>query len=253
MFSAAFAKLGLDFAYLAFRVKKEELEAALAGLRALGFAGCNVTIPHKIDAIKHLDLLDETARASGTVNVIANADGKLVGYNTDGAGALASLEANGVKLDNRTILIIGYGGAARALGFELALRRHPKQILILGRDAGKASALSRELGRTVSSATSSPEAAGEADIIINATPLGMHPNIDQTPLSASFLKEGSTVFDLVYNPTETRLLREARKRGCFVIGGLEMLVQQAGRAFTIWTGRDAPIEAMRRAAEEAAD
>ena len=252
MFSAAFDKLGLDFAYLAFRVKREDLQTAVEGLRVLGAAGCNVTIPHKIEIIRYLDILDNTARDSGTVNVISNVEGRLVGHNTDGAGALASLEINGVGLDNRTVLIIGYGGAARAVAFELANKRRPRQILIMGRDQSKTSALVKALEGLVPASAASAEGAEKADVIINATPVGMHPHTGETPLPSAYIPKGSVVLDLVYNPLETRLLKESREKGCFAIGGLEMLVQQGGMAFKIWTGRDAPLNAMREAAKEAA-
>jgi len=294
MFSAAFSSLGLDYAYLAFRVRREDLGVALEGLRATGFAGCNVTVPHKISVIRHLDRLDPHAELAGSVNVVANRGGELVGYSTDGEAALISLEANGVSIDGRRVLIVGYGGAARAVAFEIALKRKPERLLITGRDPAKASELAAELGRLTGAPASAAaldavarggegggrevevkiemeekeageERAGagagtgtgtgtgvgagaaDADIIINATPSGMHPLVGECPLPAGALREGAAVLDLVYNPAETRLLRLAKERGCTAIDGLEMLVQQGARGFSIWTGIAAPVGVMREA------
>jgi len=252
MFSAIFTKLNADYVYLAFRVSREDLRTALEGLRAIGFVGCNVTMPHKIEVVKYLDRLDEMAQLIGSVNVVANRGGELVGYNTDGAGALVSLDAEGVDVDNRRVLVVGYGGAARAVAFELAMRRKPAELLIAGRNQTKAAGLAEALGKMVRAraiALGQVETA-EADVIINATPAGMYPRVEESPLPEAVLRRGVAVLDLVYDPVETKLLRLAREKGCKVINGLETLVQQGAMTFTIWTGLEAPIEEMRQAARE---
>jgi len=248
MMNAAFRELGVDCAYLAFRVTKDDLGAAVAGLRALGVLGCNVTIPHKTRVAPHLDRLDESAAPSGSVNVISNSRGELVGHNTDGMGALRALEAGGARLKGARVLILGYGGSARGVAFELARRRSVAEILVSGRSLPDASRLARDLS-SLSLASALPLGrCGEAkaDIVINCTPVGMDGS------GASLLRQGDlrsdcTVLDLVYAPPETELLRLARASGRRAIGGLEVLVQQGARALEIWLGRPAPIEAMRQA------
>jgi len=252
IFSAIFSRLSMDYVYMAFRVRREDLGKALEGLRAVGFVGCNVTMPNKIGVVRYLDRLDEMARLIGSVNVVANRGGELVGYNTDGAGALASLDIEGVDVDNRRVLVVGYGGAARAVAFELAIKRKPAELLIAGRNQAKAAGLAKALEKTVCTraiALGQVETA-EADVIINATPAGMYPRVDESPLPETVLRRGVAVLDLVYNPVETKLLRLAREKGCKVINGLETLVQQGAMTFTIWTGLAAPMEEMRQAARE---
>jgi shikimate dehydrogenase len=252
MFSAIFSKLNMDYAYLAFRVRRADLGKALEGLRAIGFVGCNVTMPHKIEVMKYLDSWDEMTRLIGSVNVVANRGGKLVGYNTDGAGALATLDIEGVDVDNQRVLVVGYGGAARAVAFELAMKKKPAELLIAGRDQAKAVGLAEALEKTICTKAMALDQveAVETDVIINATPVGMYPRVEESPLPERVLRKGVAVLDLVYSPVETKLLRLAREKGCKVINGLEMLVQQGAMTFTIWTGLAAPIEEMREAARE---
>jgi shikimate dehydrogenase len=253
MFKAAFRKEGEGCAYLAFRVRSEDLGKAIEGLKAIGFAGCNVTIPHKLAVKKHLDRLDRSAEASGSVNVIAYANGELVGHNTDGAGAVAALEMEGVSLNGKRILLLGYGGASKAIAFEIAHGAKPEALIIAGRDASRASSLARELSQYVRSDALQLDDAGfaGADVIINCTPVGMWPKTDASPLLPGALHGCETVMDLVYNPPETKLLRLARAQGCKTIGGIEMLVRQGARAFEIWLGKEAPIDEMRKAVKEA--
>lgn len=248
IFSAAFSATGVDCAYLAFRVRKDDLKIALDGLRAMGFMGCNVTMPHKIEVAKCVTRLEGTAGLVGSVNVISNQDGELVGSNTDGLGALVSLETNGVTLDGRRILLIGYGGVGRAVAFEVAKARRPAELMITGRDLAKASELARELGAFAKARALSLENMESADVIINATPVGMYPLVDELPLPESVLQPGTTVFDLVYHPLETKLLRLSSKKGCKTINGLEMLLQQGALTFEIWTGLKPPLREMRKAA-----
>ncbi|MEN3057394.1 MAG: shikimate dehydrogenase [Candidatus Methanosuratincola petrocarbonis] len=253
IFTKAFEARGVDAAYLAFRVPSRHLGEAMAGLRALGLSGCNVTIPHKIAVMDHLDAVEGAAKEIGAVNVVKFENGRAVGYNTDGEGALRAL--SGRRLSGRKVAILGYGGAARAVAISIASSQSPEEIIISGRDPAKAEGLARRLGTLfgVKSRTSSIDGLGDAlpDVLINATPLGMAPRVEEMPVDSSVLRSGMVVFDLVYNPAETKLLREAKAKGCITIGGLEMLVGQATAAFEIWTGIDAPLGEMREAAEEA--
>jgi shikimate dehydrogenase len=249
MINAAFREMGKDCVYLAFRVRKEDLGITIKGLKALGFLGCNVTIPHKVSVKEHLDRIDESARLSGAVNVISNSAGELIGYNTDGAGALKALEAGGRRLSGAKVLILGYGGAARGVAFEIAQKGNPAELAISGRSLSKALSLAREVS-ALAPAHAIPLSGcreARADIIINCTPVGMWPKINVSLLKAEDLGANCTVMDLVYTPPETELMRLARLRGCKIISGLEMLVQQGARAFEIWLGEPAPIDVMRRA------
>jgi shikimate dehydrogenase len=251
MFNSAFAAEGMDMAYLAFRVGQAELGRAMEGLRALGFVGCNVTVPHKVEVMRHLDRLDESAKRPGSVNVILNRGGELIGYSTDGYGAVKALEREGVRLEGKRVLLLGYGGGARAVAFELAGTMKCAEILIAGRDQVKASALAGEVATLARSRAIPLGEAGSAaaDMLINCTPVGMWPHSESAPVPTESIGIGTAVMDLVYNPAETKLLKMARARGCKAIGGLEMLVQQGAKAFEIWFGRAAPVEVMRKAVE----
>jgi len=251
MFNSAFAAEGMDLVYVAFRVGKAELGKAMEGLRALGFVGCNVTIPHKVEVIGHLDRLDGSARGPGSVNVVLNRGGELIGYSTDGYGAVKALGQEGIRLEGKRVLLLGYGGGARAVAFELARSLKGIEIIIAGRDAARASALAGEVAALAPSRAIPLGEAGTvgAEVMINCTPVGMWPNADASPVPAESIAMGMVVMDLVYNPAETRLLKIARARGCRVIGGLEMLVQQGAKAFEIWFGREAPVAVMRKAVE----
>ena len=248
--NAAFKHLGLDYVYVAFRVRYEELEWAMQGVRSLGIRGLNVTMPHKIGVIRYLDHLDPEAELLGAVNTILNDDGALVGYNTDGRGALkALLEVDG-DLKAKKVLIIGAGGASRALSFTLAPR--VRELTILNRTYGRAKTLAEDLKKkvegTVRACRLSDETLKEelenSDVVINATPVGMRPNEDETPIPKELLRPDLTVFDLVYNPIETRLLKEAKAVGAKTIDGLTMLVYQGAASFELWTGVEAPVEVM---------
>ncbi|MDH7556029.1 MAG: shikimate dehydrogenase [Candidatus Methanosuratincola sp.] len=253
IFTRAFEACGVDATYLAFRVPSRCLGEAMAGLRALGLSGCNVTIPHKIAVMDHLDAVEGTAKEIGAVNVIRVENGRSVGYNTDGEGALRALQ--GKKIEGKRVAILGYGGAARAVAFSIASTQSPDEVIISGRDPAKAEGLAQRLRAlfSVKSRPSSIEGLGEAlpDVLINATPIGMAPWVEEIPVDRDVLRAGMVVFDLVYNPAETKLLREAKAKGCIAVGGMEMLVGQAAAAFEIWTGINAPLKEMRRAAEGA--
>jgi shikimate dehydrogenase len=256
--NAAFQHLGLDYAYVVFTVGREKLGDAISGMRSLGFHGLNVTMPHKIDVIQHLDELDETAKNIGSVNTVLNRDGTLIGYTTDGIGSLKALRYNRVNPSGKKIVLLGAGGASRSVSFTLA--KEAKELVILNRTLRRAERLVSDLthllgkGREVRAERLSDEKLeeelGEADILVNATSVGMRPREALTPVDASLLRPNLVVFDLVYEALETRLLREARRIGAKTIDGLSLLVHQGAASFEIWTGVKAPIEVMMDAALE---
>lgn len=253
MFNSAFADQGMDYVYLAFRVAKPDLYKAVEGLKVLSFVGCNVTIPHKVEVVKYLDRLDDSAQWSGSVNVILNRGGELIGHSTDGYGAVMALEREGVVLEGKRIILLGYGGGARAVAFELTRRLQSFELIIAGRDRAVASTLAEDVSPLGKASAIELAEVGKtgADIIINCTPVGMWPDVDGSPIPAEAIGIGTTVMDMVYNPAETKLLKMAKARGCKTVGGLEMLVQQGAKAFEIWFGRQAPVDIMRRVVEGA--
>ena len=249
--NAAFRHLGLDWVYTAFRV--EDLAPAIAGVRALGIRGVSITIPHKVAALPLLDSLEETAAKIGAVNTIVNAGGRLHGINTDGAGALRALTGAGHNPAGDSVLILGSGGAARAIAFTLAVHAAPARLAIAGIVPGELAALCADIAAATPvspvpvamTAATLREAVAGARIIINCTPLGMHPQTESSPLPAELLGSGQVVFDIVYNPLMTKLLKDARARGAAVICGIEMFLNQACLQFEHWTGLPAPAEVMR--------
>ena len=254
MHNAAFNHLKLDFVFLAFRVKAAALEDAMRGMRGLGIRGLNVTMPHKTAVTKHLDEVDPTVKFLDSANTILNDDGRLLGFNTDGVGALKALRENEVNLDGKKLLLLGAGGAAKAIAFSLA--KEVGELVILNRASEKAKelaeALSQVYGNKVVGETLSPstiqKSIQNADIVINATSVGMHPHVSQSLVAPQWLKPDLTVMDIVYNPVETKLAKDAKAAGANVISGVEMLLYQGAASFEIWTGRSAPIEVMRKAA-----
>ncbi|MEM2937205.1 MAG: shikimate dehydrogenase [Candidatus Bathyarchaeia archaeon] len=251
--NAAFKHLKLNFVYVAFRVKKEELEEAVHGVRSLNIHGLNVTMPHKSAIIKYLDEIEPTARAVGSVNTVLNADGKLIGFNTDGVGALNALKKNQIELNGKKLLVLGAGGAAKAIAFHLA--PEVEELRILNRTGEKArqlaSFLQEKFNKKILGNTLSPSLLKEwlkdADILINATSAGMHPNSDQTLVKREWLNPKLAVMDIVYNPIETRLIKDAKAVGAKVVYGTEMLVYQGAASFEIWCGCPAPVDVMREA------
>jgi shikimate dehydrogenase len=253
--NAAFNDLKLDFVFLAFNVKAAELENAMRGMQGLGIHGLNVTMPHKSTVIAYLDEVDSTVKFLGSANTILNKDGKLYGFNTDGTGALKALRENGVeKLSEKEVLLLGAGGAAKAIAFSLA--KEVGELVVLNRAAEKAKRLAEALGRTLNKkvvgGALSPDTIAEnlqdSDVLINATSVGMHPEADQSVVMSQLLRSDLTVLDIVYNPVETKLAKAAKAAGAKVISGVEMLIYQGAASFEIWTGRSAPIEVMRLAA-----
>ena len=254
MHNAAFKELGLDYLYVSFRVRKEELGKAVESIRALNIRGLNVTTPHKVAIIPFLDELDPLVERIGAVNTIVNDDGVLTGYNTDATGFLQALLDKGVKPERKNTVILGAGGASRAISFILAERG--AHLVILNRllELDWAEELAQRISQVFKKEVRALELDEKnlemmlegADILINATSVGMSPDVDETPVPARLLKPALIVFDIVYNPIQTRLLKEAEAAGAQTIGGLDMLVWQGAIAFEKWTGRKAPLDLMRR-------
>jgi shikimate dehydrogenase len=255
MQNAALRAAGLNNRYRLLPVPPAELAGKVVELRNPKVVGFNVTIPHKIAIIPMLDKVDWDAAAIGAVNTVVNENGRLVGHNTDCVAAVRVLEEASGGLAGRRVVCIGAGGAARAVVYGLA--PHVAEITILARDETKAESLAGQM-RAHSGADfraggldEAAKALRSADILVNATPVGMHPNVDSTPVEPSTFHGGLLVFDLVYNPERTRLLRDAESAGARTVGGLGMLVYQGAEAYRLWTGRKAPMELMMETARSA--
>jgi shikimate dehydrogenase len=241
MYNAAFRHLGVNAVYVAFQVV--DLPQAVSGLRGLDIGGVSVTIPFKEEIIPLLDVLDLRAANIGAVNTVANRNGRLIGYNTDWLGAVTALQEK-TDLEGRHVLILGAGGAARAIAFGI--------ISVGGRvsltDLNQARAAA--LARTLKAEAIPPESLDgcPATILVNATPMGMAPNLDGIAIAPDLLGRFETVMDIVYQPLATRLLRQAEQRGASTIDGLQMLIHQATAQYELLTGLPAPAEVMAKAA-----
>ncbi len=252
--NAAFQHLKLDFVFLAFKVNTAGLENAMRGMRGLGVRGLNVTMPLKTAVIKHLDEADSTVRFLGSANTILNDAGKLSGFNTDGVGALNALRENGADPAGKKVLLLGAGGAAKAIAHTLA--REAGELCILNRVPEKAAVLAHALGRmfdkkivgNVLSPSTVETNLQDADVLVNATSVGMHPQVNQSLAEPQWLKPDLTVMDIVYKPLETKLAKAAKAAGAHVISGVEMLLYQGAESFKIWTGQTAPVKVMQTAA-----
>ncbi len=262
MHNRAFAVCRLNCCYVPFKVAVADLQAAVAAVRALGLGGINVTIPHKQRVMACLDEIDRSAALIGAVNTIVNRDGRLTGYNTDGTGWLASLRLDaGFEPAGKRVVLLGAGGAARAVSFGL-VQSGVGSLDIFDLDARRAERLADDLAMVAGCPVAAGEMAGDtlpaalavADLLINATPAGMFPE-DQAepPVDPRQLASQPLVYDLVYNPADTRLLKEASVLGCRVLNGTGMLLYQGALAFELWTGLQAPVEIMRQALNEALD
>lgn len=254
MHNAAFEASGLDFVYVAFKVKPSCVADAVNGMRALNIRGLNVTMPHKKSVMKNLDRIDLSAQIIDSVNTILNKENLLFGFNTDGVGAVKALKENGVPLKGRKVLLLGAGGAARAIAYALA--KEADELTILNRTVKDAQALAKLIEKTASKRIVSGSLSLEdidsnlqdSDILINATSVGMKPHPDQTPVPIELLRKNLAVMDIVYNPLETKLAKDAQTLGAKVVSGIEMLIYQGAASFEIWTGKSAPVEVMRKAA-----
>jgi shikimate dehydrogenase len=254
--NAAFQKLGLNFVYLAFRV--DTIGDAIRGLRAIGgFRGASVTIPHKVSVVPFLDDVESTANQIGAVNTILSVDGKLTGYNTDATGALRALCEGGAPLKNETVVMLGSGGAARAIAFALAAEGEVSCLNLLGIEEKERMALAADLrARTTMNVVDAnlDDAAlrvllPQARVLIHCTPIGMAPKIGKSCVPPMLLHRGLTVMDIVYNPRDTQLLKDAQSAGCRIIRGLEMFLHQAAAQFELWTNKPAPTDVMREVLE----
>lgn len=257
MHNAAFSNLGINWSYVPLPVQPGRIKGAISGLLALGFRGANVTIPHKQAVIPFLHKLSPEAKAIGAVNtIVVEKNGTLVGHNTDSSGFIASLRQSEFEPQGKEAIVIGAGGSARAAVYGL-LAAGTKRITVLNRTLAQAEGLisafvdERLHAEKLSSGTLI-KAAGDGDLLVNATPAGMWPNIDGSIWPDNVpVPRHLTVFDLVYNPVETHLLQQASVSGARAISGLEMLLFQGAAAFALWTGKEAPIATMRAALKEA--
>ena len=249
----------VDYIYLPFDVVADNLEIALKGVVALGISGLNITIPHKEKIIKYLDELSEEAAMIGAVNTIVNEHGKLKGYNTDINGILESLSEFKDLITGSKVCVIGAGGGARAVIYTLIRYFKPEQITIINRTIQSADTLQNYFSEKMrfdnfkTSDLFPPdliETFNSSSLIVNSTPVGMFPDVDDSPtnLSESFHKD-QLVFDMIYNPTETKLLNLAKQQGATTLGGLKMLVHQAAKSFELWTGEEPPVEKLFRSLE----
>lgn len=254
--NAAFQHLGLNYVYVALKV--EDLEGAMRGVRALtGIRGLSVTIPHKVAVLPYLDRIDPTARNIGAVNTIVSDGGELTGYNTDASGALAALRASGGPLDGARALLLGSGGAARAIAFALCMEAKVAALTILAVIDQEREILVRDLlektGTAVTGLPLTPEMLArqipEAQVMIHCTPVGMSPRTAETCVPGRLLRPNLTVMDIVYNPLETRLLADAKQAGCMTVRGIEMFLHQAVGQFELWTQQPAPAAVMRSVLE----
>lgn len=240
MHNRAFDDNGIDAEYVKFHVKKEQLHDAMLGMKALGIQGVNVTVPHKEHVMPLLDGIDPLAEAIGAVNTIVNENGKLIGYNTDGLGFVEGLKKiAGDFLENKTMLIIGAGGAAKAIYYTLA-SLGVRKIDVTNRTPGRAEKMIEScpfaLHSTFLPLGDAENTLNQYDIIIQTTSIGMFPHIENSPLTIKELKQGSIVSDIIYNPLETTLLRQAKQKGALTQNGLDMFVYQGAHSFKKWTG-----------------
>ena len=249
MHNAAFEELNLNYCYVTFRVHPDALGNAVSGIRALSLGGVNVTVPHKENVMAFLDEINEEAQFIGAVNTIKNEGGKLTGFNTDGRGFMQSLAEADIEVRDKRVLIVGTGGAARAIGYYLC--KEATKVHLFDVDNPKAEALAKHLngvrqnaGTIDAASMTSKEFIAGIDIIINATPLGLKPG-DSSPVDISLIKKEHVVCDLIYK--ETPILRAAAEKGCKTMHGLGMLLWQGVIAFEIWTGVRPPVEVMKEA------
>lgn len=254
--NAALEAMALHACYLPLPCPPERLCEAIAGLRAFDFVGANVTIPHKEAVIPYLDDLSPESRFTRSVNTVYWEGERLRGTTTDATGALLNLEASGVSLSGKRVALLGTGGAARALGFVLArgeclgitgesLSFTVPELIILGRDPAKAARLAEEIARATHSSTGLDHArltdfttrCRDAELVINCTSVGMEPHAEQCPIESDGLRREQIVYDIVYRPRETVLLRDARRKGCVTVEGIGMLVYQGAASFQHWFGK----------------
>ena len=244
MHNAAFEDLNLNYCYVPFLVHPDLLEKAVAAIKAMNICGLNITIPHKEKVMPFLDEVNEEASFIGAVNTIVNSDSKLTGYNTDGRGFMQSLSENGISTEGKEIVIIGAGGASRAISYYLSQKA--KALFLYDIDKGKVGKLADDLKKIRKNVSVAEDISiiDRFDVIINATPLGLKKE-DPLPLNTSRLRKEQIVCDLIYK--KTRLLEQAEEKGCITLDGLGMLLWQGIFAFELWTGKRPPVAIMRNA------
>ncbi|MFW5770950.1 MAG: shikimate dehydrogenase [Spirochaetota bacterium] len=251
MHNAAFEHMGINAVYMAF--EPDNIADAVHAMRHLHISGASVTIPYKVDVMASCQHVDSLARKIGSVNTLFNDGGNIHAFNTDGAGITETLKEAGVDVQGGLALVLGNGGSARAAAFTLA--EHGAELLIAGRNSQRVRALADDIVTTGAGVETSlitdldTSTMRQVDIIINTTPVGMHPNIENSPLPPDLIMKHHVVFDIVYSPRITRLLNMAKQKGCVILTGDNMLLHQACRQFTIWTGKEAPVDIMRQALE----
>lgn len=250
MEEAAFAAKGLHYRYLTIKVRKGDLPSAIQAVRALNMRGVNLTIPHKVAVLPYLDELSQAASIIGAVNMVVNTGGKLWGDNTDGKGFFTALTQAGVAVAGKRLTVLGAGGAARAICVECALAG-AKHIAVASRQQAQGEELVQMIGgRTAATAEFVLWKSGlaippDTDILVNATPVGLFPNVNDKPdIDYDTVGPKMAVSDVIFNPPNTPFLRLARERGAKTINGLGMLVNQGALNFTLWTGVEAPIDVM---------
>ncbi len=257
--NAGFAAAGLDWVYVPFEVHPDSLSCAIEGVVALGFRGVNLTIPHKQAVVPHLDEFSPEAKIIGAVNTIDIRDGRLKGYNTDGAGFVRSIrDESGVDLSGLSVFVMGVGGAGRAVAVQCALDG-ARDILVCDCDESRSQSVHSLINSQIASQPARfvpfnrqgiSDGVRQCDLFVDATPLGLKPG-EPMSIDPEWLSPSTFVYDLVYDPPETPLLRRAKERGCRTQNGIGMLLYQGCIAFEIWTGLPAPVEEMRKALEQA--
>ena len=252
MHNTIFKELNLNYRYLPIEIKENNLAELINAFRFMNIIGFNVTKPHKIKVMEYLDEIDELTEKIAAVNTVKKVNGKLVGYNTDGIGFIKSFEEElDSKIKNKSFLILGAGGASRSIAFNLANKGAEKIIIIAKHydygsqlcsginELGKTSALHFNLKRS-----KIKEALKRVDVLINATGVGMYPEVNKSPIDKELLNDDLIVCDLIYNPLKSKLLEDAEEIGARTLNGLGMLIYQGAEAFKIWTGKEAPVEKM---------
>jgi len=244
MHNAGYAKLGINFCYLAFRVDEANVGDAIRGMRALNIRGLSVTIPHKVQAMEFLDKIDPVAKQIGAINTIVNTNGTLKGYNTDWIGCMQAIEDK-TSIQGKKVVLLGTGGAGRAIAF--GLQQKGANVALTGRNAEKAKALASRCNATYFDVNTLQEALKDADVLIHTTPMGMPPNEGISLVEKKWLHPKLVVHDIVFNPLETQLIKDAKSAGCETVYGYKMLLYQGVEQFRLYTGVEAPIEVMEQA------
>lgn len=259
MHNLSFKSLNLDYVYIAFNIEKELVKKAVESMRVLGSRGFNITMPYKEEVMKYLDEIEEDAKLIGSVNTVLNDKGKLIGYNTDGKGFIKALDERGVKYKGEKMVIIGAGGAAKAIAVELALKG-VKEIVIVNRTIERAKSIEDIINTNIQKNKARSlvleegtlkEELRDAKVLINTTSIGMEKTIDKSAVkNIDIFHKDLFVSDIIYNPLKTKFLSKGEEAGCRTMNGLDMLIYQGAIAFKIWTGKDMPLEVIEKMQNE---